>query len=79
MRNEIWVLTVADPGFGEGGPNWSGGPNFEMGRILYSYSLLGAKQRKMYALTLGLEGPRPPGPPLDLLLIKIMEVGITIG
>ena len=25
---------VADPGFGQGGPNWSGGPNFEMGRFM---------------------------------------------
>ena len=33
VHNAVW--SVADPGFGQGGPNWSGGPNFETGRILY--------------------------------------------
>ena len=31
----IGLYAVADLGFGQGGPNWSGEPNFEMGRILY--------------------------------------------
>ena len=58
---------VADPGFGQGGANWSGGPTLKREGctpdFIESYSLLGAKQRKMFALTLGLGGPGPPGLP----------------
>ena len=45
-------------------------------------SLLGAKQCKMYALTLGLGGPGPPGPPrirycTDCLSLEKFEVHIV--
>ena len=50
-----------------GGPNCSGGPTLKREGctpdFIESYSLLGAKQRKMYALTLGLGGPGLRGPP----------------
>ena len=55
----MWM--VADPGFDQGGPN------FEMEGctpdFIQSHSLLGAKQCKMYALTLGLEAQGLWGPP----------------
>ena len=61
------MFTVADPGFGQGGPNWLGGPTLKWEGctpdFIETYSLLGAKQCKMYALTLGLGGPGLQGPP----------------
>ena len=65
--DRFYSITVADAGFGQGGPTLKRKgctPDYIEG-----CSLLGAKQRKMYALTLGLGRPGASGgPPLDPLL-----------
>ena len=59
----LFIYAVADPGFGQGGPNWSGGPTLKREGctpdFIESYSLLGPKVCSNF----GAGGTWASGPP----------------
>ena len=61
--SDIRPLTVADPGFGQGGPIGWGGPTLKREGYTPDFIENCAKQRKMYAQLWGWGDPglRPPG------------------